>query len=176
MSLKNCVYINEVLLNSSDFTIRSDFKIVAGLLYAAMFAFGLLSNTFVIVAVIKYKNLLTNFQNFFIGNLAVGDLLICLLSVPITAYVDFFKEWPLSVAACRIIPFIQGVCILVSSFTLAAIAIDRYFQILRRERIDQRTTMTIVLLIWAVSCIICIPLAINNDVKPGKRAPTRKKY
>lgn len=167
MQLNNCVPIDDVLLNINDWTLRLDFQIVAGVLYSVTFAFGLISNVFVITALLKYKNLLPNFCCKFIGNLAVADLLICVVSVPVTAYVDFYKVWPLGANACRIISFVQGLCVLVNSFTLSAIAVDRYFRIVRRERMDQTTTSILVLMIWVTSCFICIPLAINSDLKAG---------
>lgn len=168
MQLNNCVPIHEVLLNFSDWTLRLDFQIVTGALYSVTFAFGLISNVFVIAALLIYKNLLPNFCSEFIGNLAVADLLICFVSVPVTAYVDLYKAWPLGTIACRIIPFIQGLCVLVSSFTLSAVAIDRYFRIMRRERINRTSTSTLILLIWVTSCFTCIPLAINSNLEPGK--------
>jgi hypothetical protein len=169
MDLKNCVEINEILANLSDWTLRLDFQIVAGTFYAATYAFGILSNVFVIVAVIKFKNLLTGFFNEFVINLAAADLLICAVSLPANAYVDFYKIWPLGSVACRIIPFVQGLCVLVSSLTLSAIAVDRYFRILRRKRLDQTANMITVFVIWITACFVAIPLAINSDVRPGKR-------
>ena len=168
MQLKNCVHIDEILQKNNDWTLRMDFQIVAGTFYATAFVFGFISNLFVIVAVIKYKNLLTNFYNVFIANLALADLLIS-IGVPITAYVDFYKAWPFGSLACRIIPFVQGLSVLVSSFTLSAIAIDRFFQIVKSRHFDWTTSSSMAVVIWVVSCFISAPMAINSDLKPGMK-------
>lgn len=168
MELRNCVHIDEVLLNISDFTLRLDFQIVAGTLYAAAFLFGLLSNVFVIAAVIKYRDILKEFRNEFIGNLAMADLIICIVSVPVNAFIDFSKVWIFGSVACRIIPFLQGLCVLVSSFTLSAIAIDRYFRIVKSRKLEHITRSGLILGIWITSCVVSIPLAINSELKSGK--------
>lgn len=64
MQPKRCAHIDEILLNLSDWTLRLDFQIVAGALYAATFAFGLISNVFVICAIIKYRPIVRTSQVF----------------------------------------------------------------------------------------------------------------
>src|SRR5271155_2457396 len=154
MQSRNCVEINEILQNFSEWTVRSEFQIVAGTFYAVTFALGLFSNVFIIVAMLKFKTLLSDFHNEFIGNLAVADLLICTVTLPITVYVDFYKEWPFGPIACRIVPFVQGLSVLVSSFTLSVIAIDRYLRIVKREQFSCRTSIRLVFVIWVVSGFI----------------------
>lgn len=52
-------------------------------IYFFIFVFGLIGNGLIIYYTTKYKNLQT-VQNIFIINLAIADILLCLLSVPLT--------------------------------------------------------------------------------------------
>lgn len=62
----------------------------------------------------------------FILNLAASDIIVCLLSLPITPVTNIYKNWFFGAALCRLIPWVQGVSIFICTFSLGAIAVDRY--------------------------------------------------
>lgn len=62
----------------------------------------------------------------FILNLAASDIIVCLLSLPITPVTNIYKNWFFGDALCRLIPTVQGVSIFICTFSLGAIAVDRY--------------------------------------------------
>ena len=47
-------------------------------------------------------------QNLFILNLAVSDVIVCLLSLPITPVTNIYKNWYFGFMMCRMIPCVQG--------------------------------------------------------------------
>lgn len=81
-------------------------------------------------------------QNMFILNLAASDIIVCLLSLPITPVTNIYKNWFFGSVLCRLIPWVQGkhqlryfhlwpsflpgVSIFICTFSLGAIAVDRY--------------------------------------------------
>lgn len=167
MSLNNCVLINEVLVKLGDWTVRPDFQIVIGSLYAIIFTFGFIANSLILAALLKYKNLLGDFHNEFIMNLAMANLLKCIVSLPATVYEDFYKVWPFGSTACSVIPFVRVFCGIVHSLTLSVIGIDRYFRVLKRQRIERMTSRAIAVVTWITSFFISIPLAVKTNLVPG---------
>ena len=46
-------------------------------------------------------------QNIFILNLAIGDVLMCLTSLPITPITNVYKTWFFASPVCKLIPLVQ---------------------------------------------------------------------
>lgn len=65
----------------------------------------------------------------FILSLSCSDIVVCCISATITPITAFRKEWIFGAALCRIAPFIAGISLCFSTFTLTAISIDRYMLI-----------------------------------------------
>jgi hypothetical protein len=63
--------------------------------------------------------------NIFILNLALADIFLCLLAVPITPLYSFLGGWHFGESLCYVFPMSQGMTVYTSTFTLASIAIDR---------------------------------------------------
>lgn len=61
----------------------------------------------------------------FILNLAASDIVMCILSVPVTPVTNIYKNWFFGAILCRLIPYVQGVSVFISTFSLGAIALDR---------------------------------------------------
>ncbi len=96
-------------------------------IYAIIFATGLVSNFFVICFVFMNKRMQT-ITNKFITNLAFADLLVIIVCIPINIghlYKPF--EWAFGWFLCVTPAFFQGVSLSVSILTLAAISLDRYY-------------------------------------------------
>jgi neuropeptide Y receptor len=68
--------------------------------------------------------------NFFIVNMAAGDILMAFFCIPFTflpTYVLLY--WPFGATMCRIVSFSQAVSVFVSAYTMVAISSDRYLAI-----------------------------------------------
>lgn len=79
--------------------------------------------------------------NYFICNLAVGDILMSLFCVPFSFFPTLLLQyWPFGSLLCHLVNYSQAISVLVSAYTLVAISIDRYIAILwpLRPRITKR--------------------------------------
>lgn len=83
-------------------------------------------NSFLLVCILLDKKL-HNVTNFFIGNLAAGDLLMCLSCVPMTMSYAFDSHgWAFGRTMCHLVPLLQCATVFASVLSLTAIAVDRY--------------------------------------------------
>ncbi|XP_065308969.1 prolactin-releasing peptide receptor-like [Dermacentor albipictus] len=126
--------------------------------YALVFAVGISGNALVCFVVARQRAMHT-VTNLFIANLALSDILLCALAVPFTPLHQFVGAWPLGAALCRLVPYAQGVSVYVSSFTLTAIAVDRFVVIMHpfRGRLRLPVCGALVGLVWLAGGLLTLP-------------------
>lgn len=95
-------------------------------LYCLIVAVAGVGNTVLLACILADKKL-HNATNFFIGNLAAGDLLMCLSCVPLTVSYAFDSHgWAFGRPLCHLVPLVQCATVFASVLSLTAIAVDRY--------------------------------------------------
>ncbi|XP_037943439.1 neuropeptide F receptor-like [Teleopsis dalmanni] len=96
-------------------------------MYSVLIVFGAVGNVLVVVAVVR-KPIMRTARNLFILNLAISDLLLCLVTMPLTLMEILSKFWPFGSYAvlCKMIAMLQALSIFVSTISITAIAFDRY--------------------------------------------------
>lgn len=157
-------------------------------IYSFIFLLGVVGNSLVVYVVCR-KRSMQSVTNVFIMNLALSDILMCLLAVPFTPISFFLEYWILGKFLCHLVPFSLGVSVYVSTLTSLAIAIDRYFVIVHPFKPRMRLGVCILLIavVWVVSISISLPLAIymeysvdasNGRAKCGELwpIPTSKRF
>ncbi|XP_066942819.1 prolactin-releasing peptide receptor-like [Macrobrachium rosenbergii] len=129
--------------------------------YFTIFLLGIFGNCLVCYVVFRNKNMHT-VTNYFITNLALADILLCVLAVPFTPLYTFMGEWLFGSVLCHIVTMAQGTSVYVSSLTLMSIAIDRFFVILYpfRPRLKVTTCYLIIISIWLFSLSSTFPYAL----------------
>ncbi|KAK2173279.1 hypothetical protein NP493_887g01004 [Ridgeia piscesae] len=135
------------------------------LLYCIIFVLGVSGNSLVVYIVVHNKAIQT-ITNIFICNLALSDIMMCLLAVPFTPLSAFLNSWIFGDALCHIVPMTLGVSVYVSTLTSTAIAVDRYFVIVHpfKPRMKVFVCLMLIVAIWVVSVSISLPLAIYQKV------------
>ncbi|XP_035227370.1 5-hydroxytryptamine receptor 2A-like, partial [Stegodyphus dumicola] len=117
----------------------------------------IIGNFFVIYAITTEKNL-KGIANWLILSLAVADLMVAILVMPLSAYNEVYKQvWVLGPELCRMWTSLDVLCCTSSILHLLAIAIDRYWAVTNVEYARSRQPLRIYLLIsgvWAGSFII----------------------
>ncbi|KAK3932304.1 Neuropeptide F receptor [Frankliniella fusca] len=132
-------------------------------LYSVLICFGAAGNGLVVWAVARKRSMRTA-RNMFIVNLAVSDLLLCLVTMPLTLMEILCKYWPLGREEfiCKILGALQAVSIFVSTISITAIALDRYQVIVypTGNNIQKVGAIVISVMIWMVSLLLASPLFI----------------
>lgn len=93
-------------------------------LYSSTALLALIGNLTVIVVEIYGKKSAPNLRKFLI-NLAVSDILIGVLSVPFSYTHLMLGRWIFPLLLCPLAQFVQLLSVLVTSFTLTVISIER---------------------------------------------------
>ncbi|XP_046349993.1 5-hydroxytryptamine receptor-like [Haliotis rufescens] len=119
----------------------------------------IIGNVFVIAAVILERNL-HNVANYLILSLAVADLMVAVLVLPISVVSEISKVWFLPAEICDMHISFDVLCCTASILHLVAIAMDRYWAVTSIEYIRNRSAKRITIMIaivWTVAMTISIP-------------------
>lgn len=152
--------LNETAVNTTANQLINN-PIVQGcffVLYAAIFTIGLFGNVLVCFVVCRNKAMQT-VTNMFITNLALSDILLCVLAVPFTPLYTFVGKWVFGRFLCHLVSYAQGCSVYISTLTLTAIAMDRFFVIIYpfHPRMKIITCLMIICAIWIFSLILTLP-------------------
>ncbi|XP_058128319.1 prolactin-releasing peptide receptor [Anopheles ziemanni] len=133
-------------------------QIVFCVLYSSIFVLGVFGNVLVCYVVFRNKAMQT-VTNLFITNLALSDILLCVLAVPFTPSYTFLRRWVFGKLLCHTVPLAQGCSVYISTLTLTSIAIDRFFVIIYpfHPRMKLSTCITIIVLIWSFAIMVTMP-------------------
>lgn len=102
-------------------------------------------------------------------NLAVCDLAVVCVCMPITLGNQIYTAWVYGDLLCRAVPFTQAVSVSASVLTLTVISVNRYYSVrspLRaRSMFTRQRILATVVVVWLVSSIMCAPIAVMNRRK-----------
>ena len=145
------------------------------IMYIVIFLLGISGNLLVVYVVVKNKSMQT-ITNIFITNLALSDIMMCLLAVPFTPLSAFLNNWVFGEGLCHLVPMTLGVSVYVSTLTSTAIAIDRYFVIVHpfKPRMQVCVCLLLIVAIWIISVSISLPLGIYQEVNWNQKEDTYK--
>lgn len=143
---------------------ESPFQVPVGVLSLLAVLYGLISilavfgNLLVIIVILKNKNM-QSITNIFIANLALGDVLIGIFSIPFQFQAALLQRWVVPYFLCPVAPFIKNLTVCVSVFTLAIIAIDRYIAVMRplKAGIKMKVATFVLVNTWLFGIISSLP-------------------
>lgn len=135
------------------------------LIYVLIFVMGVFGNVLVCFVVFRNK-VMQSVTNLFITNLALSDILLCILAVPFTPSYTFLRRWIFGTILCHLVPYAQGVSVYISTLTLTAIAIDRFFVIIYpfQQRMRLIACIAIIFIIWTISLMLTFPYGLYMQV------------
>lgn len=81
-------------------------QMIIYVLYTLIFTVGLVGNVLVVFVVAQNKAMQT-VTNCYIANLALSDILLCVLAVPFTPLYFFLKEWIFGKILCHLVAYSQ---------------------------------------------------------------------
>lgn len=116
------------------------YQVTVYCMYIGIFVLALLGNG-VVCYIVQSSPRMRTVTNYFICNLAIGDILMSLFCVPFSFIsILILGYWPFGVILCHLVNYSQAISVLVSAYTLVAISVDRYIVIMwpLRPRITKR--------------------------------------
>ncbi|CAG9772997.1 unnamed protein product [Ceutorhynchus assimilis] len=161
-------YFNESceILPANYTTRKPTFSTIVYLMYSTIFFIALLGNVFVCYIVLHSPRMRT-VTNYFIMNLAVGDILITLLCVPFTSVPLMLQYWPFGSIMCPLVNYVSTLSVFVSAYTLVAISIDKWMLIMYplKPRISKRFATYIIAAVWIFAGITVLPTGVFSTVQ-----------
>ncbi|XP_049779408.1 prolactin-releasing peptide receptor-like [Schistocerca cancellata] len=178
MNLSNLTSASEIArYNLTEYNILNDIiqnQVVQALfcmVYTCIFVLGVFGNVLVCYVVGRNRAMQT-VTNLFISNLALSDILLCILCVPFTPLYTFLGSWIFGSTLCHVVAFAQGTSVYISTLTLTSIAVDRFFVIVYpfKPRMKLATCTIIISCIWLFSVMVTLPYGIYTVLRADRRA------
>jgi hypothetical protein len=196
----DCYTDNE--FSSAHPTIKLRFSLAASiiiyLVYLLPFCFGVFGNISVCLIFFQQRKL-RSITNTFLMNLCkskfygnektrsnfvhwfyfqgLNDLIVLCVSIPITLSAALLEHWIFGEFLCKFLYFTPTLTALVSTFTVATIAVERWFFIVNKKKFDRCCTLITLMLLWTVSILIALPEFLSRylqEFAPSMSFPTSK--
>uniref|UniRef100_A0A8C5T7F4 Gastrin/cholecystokinin type B receptor n=1 Tax=Malurus cyaneus samueli TaxID=2593467 RepID=A0A8C5T7F4_9PASS len=139
-------------------------------LYALIFVLSVGGNALV-VAVLALNRRLRTVTNCFLLSLALSDLLLALCCMPFTLLPGLMGAFIFGDVVCKLVAYLMGVSVAVSTFSLVAIAIERYSAIC--NPLQSRAWQTrshacrVIAGTWALAALLMLPYAVYSTTRPA---------
>ncbi|NXQ88906.1 CCKAR protein, partial [Nyctibius grandis] len=146
------------------------------LLYALIFALSVCGNALV-VAVLLLNRRLRTVTNSFLLSLALSDLLLALCCMPFTLVPNLMGTFVFGEAVCKLMAYLMGISVSVSTFSLVAIAIERHSAIC--HPLQSRAWQTrshacrVIASTWLLSALLMLPYAVYSTTRPAPAPAAR---
>uniref|UniRef100_A0A4W3KFT4 Galanin receptor 1b n=1 Tax=Callorhinchus milii TaxID=7868 RepID=A0A4W3KFT4_CALMI len=147
--------------------------------FGLVFVLGLVGNGLVLAVLGRAKpGRARSVTNVLVLNLSLADLSFLVLCVPFQATIYTLPEWVFGALLCKWVHYFVTVTMLVSVFTLGAMAVDRYLAVVRARRSqgvrNTRNAALGVAAIWGLSLLLAVPVPWHQALLTGvQQAPNR---
>ncbi|XP_041978779.1 5-hydroxytryptamine receptor-like [Aricia agestis] len=118
----------------------------------------IVGNVFVIAAIAIERNL-QNVANYLVASLAVADLMVACLVMPLGAVYEVSQGWILGSELCDMWTSSDVLCSSASILHLVAIATDRYWAVTNVDYIhirNERRIFTMIFLVWGAALVVSL--------------------
>lgn len=135
------------------------------LMYSAICVLAIGGNIIVCYIILGYQRMHTT-TNYFIVNLAVGDVMVAALCIPFDFVANqLLNYWPFGAMMCPIMSYCQAAFVFLSSYTMVAISLDRFHAIIYplRPRMTACQAKMVIGLVWLIALSITMPIAIVSE-------------
>ncbi|XP_015233599.1 PREDICTED: cholecystokinin receptor-like isoform X1 [Cyprinodon variegatus] len=138
------------------------------LLYSLIFLLSVFGNLLIIVVLTLNKRMRT-VTNSFLLSLAVSDLMMAIFCMPFTLIPNILENFIFGATMCKIVTYLMGVSVSISTFSLVAIAIERYSAIcnpLKSRAWQTRShAYRVIAATWVVSLLVMVPYPVFSALK-----------
>ncbi|XP_062384558.1 cholecystokinin receptor-like [Sardina pilchardus] len=139
------------------------------LLYTLIFLLSVFGNL-LIIAVLTLNKRMRTVTNCFLLSLAVSDLMLAVFCMPFTLIPNLLQDFIFGAAMCKIVTYFMGISVSISTFSLVAIAIERYSAICNPLKSRSWQTPShaykVIAATWVISVIIMVPYPVFSRLMP----------
>ncbi|EDW05723.2 uncharacterized protein Dmoj_GI10925 [Drosophila mojavensis] len=140
--------------------------------YSLILLCAIVGNLLVISTLMQNRRMRT-ITNLFLLNLAISDMLLGVLCMPVTLVGTLLRNFIFGEFLCKLIQFSQAASVAVSSWTLVAISCERYYAICHPLRSRSWQTIShaykIIGFIWLGGILCMTPIAVFSQLIPTSR-------
>lgn len=129
--------------------------------YLTIFMVGVLGNSLTCSVILRYRVMQTP-TNYYLLSLAVSDLLVLLLGMPLELY-EMWQNYPflLGEGGCYFKTFLFETVCFASILNVTALSIERYVAVVHPLKVKHMTTRAhvkrVILLLWVLSMLCAVP-------------------
>ncbi|XP_056149809.1 neuromedin-U receptor 1 [Lampris incognitus] len=140
---------------------RSPAFLLVCVTYLAILLVGALGNALTCAIIVRFKAMRTP-TNYYLFSLAVSDLLVLLLGMPLEIY-EMWQNYPflLGVGGCYFKTFLFETVCFASILTVTALSMERYVAVVHPLKVKHVNTHThakrVILTLWALSMLCAVP-------------------
>ncbi|XP_060914040.1 neurotensin receptor type 1 [Labrus mixtus] len=156
------------LEDEEDLEVNTDVysRVVVTLIYVFLFAVGSVGNAITLFTLLSRKSLqnLQSTVHYHLASLAVSDLLILVLSMPIELYnfIWFHHPWMFGDAVCRGYYFLRDSCSYATALNIASLSVERYMAICHpfkaKSIMSRSRTKKLISGMWLASFALATPM------------------
>ncbi|XP_064457574.1 tachykinin-like peptides receptor 86C [Ornithodoros turicata] len=142
-------------------------------LFGGMVVAAIVGNAIVVWIVLAHRRM-RSVTNYFLLNLSLADMMTATFNTSFNFLYMLESHWAFGKTYCVFNNFVASLTVASSSFTIAAMSIDRYFAIVQPlcRRLPRWLAVAIICAIWACSALLCLP-ALMYTTTNSYRYPDR---
>ncbi|XP_051965295.1 neurotensin receptor type 1-like [Xyrauchen texanus] len=164
-----------VLLNNSqlvdDLDVNTDIysKVLITVIYAVLFGVGLIGNSMTLYISLQRRSVqhLQGTVHYHLASLAVSDLLILVLCMPVELYnfIWIHHPWAFGEVACRSYYFLRDGCSYATALNIVSLSVERYMALCHplkaKSRMSRGRTRRLVCALWVASLALASPMLLT---------------
>uniref|UniRef100_A0A7I4YUN2 G_PROTEIN_RECEP_F1_2 domain-containing protein n=2 Tax=Haemonchus contortus TaxID=6289 RepID=A0A7I4YUN2_HAECO len=159
-------------VNASDFPYGDESRMVAIIVFGAVFAIVTFIGNLMVMVSFKIDKQLQTISNYFLFSLAVADIAIGMISIPLWTYYTAMQTWGIGYTMCQFWLCVDYLMSNASVLNLLLISFDRYFSVTRplsyRPRRTTRKALIMIACTYIISVILWPPWIISWPYIEGK--------
>ncbi|XP_037092317.1 galanin receptor type 2-like isoform X2 [Pollicipes pollicipes] len=133
------------------------------------FVLGVIGNTLIIIA-LKRDTRTRSATSAFLISLAVADLLLLLLCVPLNTAEYFLVTWGGEGTVCRLASYVEMLSLVASVLNLTAVSFERYLVVVypmrSRSLCTLRNCRKALVVVWVLSLLLTVPVLFSRRSYP----------
>ncbi|EYC21027.1 hypothetical protein Y032_0020g19 [Ancylostoma ceylanicum] len=158
--------------NGSEFPYGNESRMVAIITVGAVFAIVTFTGNLMVMVSFKIDKQLQTISNYFLFSLAVADIAIGMISIPLWTYYTAMRSWGIGYTMCQFWLCVDYLMSNASVLNLLLISFDRYFSVTRplsyRPRRTTRKALIMIACTYIISVILWPPWIISWPYIEGK--------